>query len=90
MLPSKAIHTAEYNLAQLYKKGHGVSQSDEQTLKWYTKAAEHGESDAQYNLAQMYLNGEGTSKNLQLAKKWFQQAADSGDVDAKEMLKSLE
>ncbi|MFX6608441.1 tetratricopeptide repeat protein, partial [Acinetobacter baumannii] len=79
-----------YNLAHLYKKGHGVAQSDEQALKWYTKAAEHNESDAQYNLAQMYLNGEGTPKNLQLAKKWFQQAANTGDVDAKEMLKSLE
>ena len=73
----------------MYDKGKGVIQSSGEAFKWYSKAAEHNESDAQYNIGLMYLKGEGTEKNVQLAKQWLQLASNQGDLDAKELLKTF-
>ena len=73
----------------LYDKGRGVSQSERQAFEWYSKAAQHQDSDAQYNLGLMYLHGQGTAQNTSMAKKWLQQAAAQGDQEAKAALKNL-
>jgi uncharacterized protein len=45
-------------------------------VKWYTRAAEQGDSDAQYNLAIMYDEGEGVAQSDRDAIKWYTKAAE--------------
>lgn len=39
---------AQNNLAEIYRNGRGISQSDAEAVKWYSKAAEQGDSFAQF------------------------------------------
>ena len=43
----------QYNLGAMYDYGDGVEQSDEAAEKWYTLAADQGNTDAQYSLGVM-------------------------------------
>lgn len=46
-----------------------------QAIKWYTKAAEHGNAPAQNNLGTMYANGDGVERDNAEALKWYLKAA---------------
>ena len=41
---------AQFNLGIMYRKGHGVGQSDATSAKWYHKAADEEYAMAQHNL----------------------------------------
>jgi TPR repeat protein len=41
---------AQFNLGQLYLKGHGVPQDYVQARQWFERAALQGQATAQYNL----------------------------------------
>ena len=73
---------AQYDLALLHDKGLGVSQSDAEALRWYTRAAEQGDARAQYNLGLMYLNGQGVEPNLVLAYYWVSLSVAQGNANA--------
>ena len=60
----------------------GVPQSDENAVKWFTKAAEKGLASAQYNLGRCYENGDGISKSYEKAVEWYSKAANQGDARA--------
>ena len=47
---------SQYQLALCYRNGEGVEQSNEEAVKWYRKAAEHGNSDAQEALTELGYN----------------------------------
>ena len=80
--------TAQWNLGVMYGNGEGVSQDDE--VKWYTKAAEQGDVDAQqWNLGVMYDTGEGVPHDYKEAAKWYTKAAEQGDVDAQNHLGNM-
>lgn len=48
-------------------------------FKWYTKAAELGNSDAMNNLGILYENGQGVEKSYHKAFEWYTKAADLGN-----------
>jgi uncharacterized protein len=73
---------AQYDLAVLYDKGLGVSQSDAEALRWYTRAAEQGDARAQYNLGLMYMNGQGVEPHLVLAYYWMSLSVAQGNLNA--------
>lgn len=73
---------AQFELADCYRKGEGVSEDDVEAVKWYRKAAEQGDSDAQFYLGCCYDNGEGVGQNLAEAAAWYRKAAEQGHVSA--------
>ena len=62
---------AQYSLAFLIK-------DNKESLKWLTKSAEQGHSEAQYELGIQYLYGYGVDPNIRESTSWFQKAADNG------------
>ena len=66
---------AQYNLAQMYRHGHGVPQDYQAAAKWYRLAAEQGDATAQYNLGVMYADGQDVPQDYQAAVTWFKLAA---------------
>src|SRR6267142_5740713 len=56
---SRGDAIAQYNLALMYDKGQGVSQSYKEALSWYAKAAAQGLAQAQFNLGALYDDGQG-------------------------------
>ncbi|KAF9978077.1 hypothetical protein BGZ73_003817 [Actinomortierella ambigua] len=57
-------------------------QSDVEAFKWYTQAAEQGDSDAQLHLGLMYDKGRGVEQNEAEAIKWYTRAAEQGNTEA--------
>ncbi len=66
----------------MYSLGRGVDRNKAEAVKWYQKAAEHGDENAQSILCAMYFVGIDIHKDYYQAKKWCQKAADNGDQDA--------
>jgi len=102
---SRGNAVAQFNLAQMYETGEGVTQDDEEAAKWYRKAAEQenenaldnlvamcekGSVAAQFNLGGMYQDGMGVSQDDKIAAKWYQRAADQGHKAAKARLNKLQ
>jgi len=69
---------AQYNLAVMYLKGHGVAQDLDRAFDLQRRAAESGLAAAQHGLAFMYYRGEGVESDLKKAAMWFRRAADRG------------
>jgi uncharacterized protein len=46
-------------------------------LKWFRRAAAHGNPDAQNSLGQMYENGEGVQPDYVQAAHWYRKAAEN-------------
>ncbi len=53
-----------------------------QAIKWFTKAAEQGNTKAQQLVALMYKKGQGVKQDYAQTVKWFTKAAEQGDADA--------
>ena len=69
---------AQFNLAQLYDAGRGVSEDNAEAARLYRSAAEHGHVGAQVNLGRMYRDGRGVARDDSEAVRWYRQAADEG------------
>jgi len=67
-----------------------VPKDSAEAVKWYRKAAEHGNAVAQSNLGLMYANGIGVIKNPAQAHAWFNVAGSNGNEDAKKNLAIIE
>lgn len=73
---------AQYNLAQAYQVGRGVSVDLKLAQEWYLKAANQGHQDAQTNLGLiMFRNGDRNG-----AMPWIQKASDRGEPRAQYVL----
>ena len=79
---------AQYQLAALYRTGHGIDADYKQAFHWLLRSAEQGHPKAQYNLAKMYEKGWGTDSNNEQATIWYTKAADSGHILAQTWLKN--
>ena len=73
---------AQFNLGQLYIKGHGVPQDYVLARQWFEKAAVQGRAEAQTGLGTMYLTGHGVPQDYQQALLWFRLAAKQGNAMA--------
>jgi len=79
---------AQYNLADLYVHGEGVSQDDAKAFASFQKAAAHGHAGARIMLGSMYAAGRGTAKDLPAAYLWISAAALQGDPRGNALLLS--
>ena len=73
---------AQYNLAILYRSGHGVEKDLAQSRQWFLRAAEQGIAAAQYHLGYMYDTGEGVEQSDRYAFLWYRKAAEQGHPKA--------
>jgi TPR repeat protein len=76
---------AQYELGALYARGTGSTQSDEEAVRWWNKAAKQGDMSAQYSLALMHHSGRGgmpQSASDVVAFKSMLAAAEQGHVKA--------
>lgn len=81
---------AQFNLAQLYRLGHGIPADQALALHWYTEAARQGHGYAQYNLGVMYEFGHGTRPDAAQARLWYRRAADQDITAAEAALERLD
>ena len=83
--------TKTYTVKEQYEIGSAYYDKGnyQEAIKWYTKAAENGYTDAQSELGFMYLNGEGVDVNKTEAVKWLSLAGEKGDVLAQQALGDL-
>ena len=73
---------AQYNLAILYRGGHGVAKDLQKSHQWFLRAAEQGIAAAQYHLGYMYDTGEGVEQSDRYAFLWYRKAAEQGNPQA--------
>lgn len=74
-LAAKHDPTAEYYLGEMYRLGDGVPRSGPEAVKWLTRAADAGHTEAARQLGLLYLNGDDAVQDLAKARHWFNQAA---------------
>ncbi len=72
----------QYNLANRYLQGNGITKDVNKAVEWYKKAAETGYIFAQYKLAECYLKGEVVEKDETKAYEWWKKAALHGHADS--------
>ena len=80
----KDIHAPEAyaSLADAYEYGLMTLKPDaRQAVKWYTKAAEAGNSNAYMPLARLHESGIGTRQDFKAAAKWYTKSAEFGLAD---------
>lgn len=71
-----------YQRGRDYYEGNGVSESYEEAVKWYRKAAVQGHPVAMYRLGYCYEHGEGVSQSYEEAVIWYGKAAYEGNMKA--------
>ena len=70
-------------LAQMYRDGEGVKQSDKKSIKFYKMAAKRKHAAAQYALGNYYYNGStGFKQSYKKAIEYYTLAAKQGDTYA--------
>jgi TPR repeat protein len=72
---------AMLKLGEAYWTGDGVNKDKSEAVKWYRKAAEHGDVDAMCMLGEAYLDGDGVDEDKSETVKWFRKAAEHGNKD---------
>ncbi|MFA0036446.1 hypothetical protein AB4423_06845 [Vibrio chagasii] len=80
--PSPKDSASQYQLAQAYELGIGVSKNIDDAFYWYSQSAENGNADAQFRLAELYLAGTGGEPDNKLALEWFIKTALQGNKRA--------
>jgi len=66
----------------MFDSGDGVKQDHTEAVRWYRKAAEHGNVFAQNNLGVMYNKGDGVKQDYVEAVRWYLKAAEQGNISA--------
>lgn len=77
---------SRYKLGDYYFYGIGVSEDEEEAVKWYHVVAEKGYPAAQNMLGNLYYNGSGVPVNKEKAVEWYRRAAEQGDSQAQRNL----
>ena len=66
---------AQFNLGVMYADGAGVTEDDEEAVRWFRPAAEQGSASAQFALGDMYARGAGVAQDTVIAYMWLSLAA---------------
>lgn len=69
-------------VGHFYAYGRGVSQNDEEAVKYYKKAAKQNDMHAQFALGEMYAKREETFHDASKAIKWYTISAEQGNTRA--------
>lgn len=80
---------AQFQIAECYYKGRGVTISLKDSILWYNRAAEGGHARAQCTIALMTFLGRGIEKNPSEAWMWLKLSMDQNDDEAQRSYQSL-
>ena len=80
---------AEFQVAQLYDFGFGVTQNDQTALDWYRRAASHGSAAALRVVGDFYRKGRVVAADAAEAARWYRRAADGDDIRGQYQLAQL-
>lgn len=86
---SPALGQAEYQRAENYLNGKGVSQDSAQAAEWFWRSLEAGNTDAAVPLADLYLAGNGVSRSCTQARILLDTAAQKNNTIAIKKLAEL-
>lgn len=89
-MAQKGDAEAQFQLGARFALGEGVTQSYEEAVKWYRKAARHNHASAQYALGVCYAEGLGVRQSLSKSEKWHRKAAGQGHPLAQHNLNILQ
>jgi len=73
---------SQASLGFLYYSGKGVQRDDQQSLLWFSRAAEAGQPTAQFFLGVQYFFGRGVRRDLARAYSWCDIALTNGFPDS--------
>ena len=73
---------AQFNLADCYNHGKGISKDKAKAVYWFRKSADQGFAVAQLYLGVCYCFGYGVAEDKAKAFYWYAKAAGQGDADA--------
>lgn len=76
---------AQYILAQMYANGYGTVQNYVNSVSYYTKAVNQGNTEAYMDLAKIYAEGKFAQRNMIKAHTLFNIAASEGNSRAAEI-----
>lgn len=65
-----------------YEMGIGVEDNETEAFKYYTLAADNGNTTSMYRTGLCYYNGVGVKQNYAEAYRWFTDAAGNGNIAA--------
>jgi uncharacterized protein len=86
-LTADNIVLAYYDIGIMFAAGHDIPKNNQESIKWYTKAAKQGHVKSQEALAALYLGGEQAPQDFKKAAKWVQQIAkQQGDANFQKIL----
>ncbi|KAI9203539.1 uncharacterized protein BJ171DRAFT_425363 [Polychytrium aggregatum] len=74
---------AQFDLAECYRNGTGVTQDHTKAAGLYRRLAECGISRAQIALGRCYESGEGVDQDYDTAVEWYSRAADQENEDGR-------
>ena len=78
---------AQCKLGMMYLNGsNGLKQDYLQAFRWFSEAAEMGNSSAMFQLGKLYEQGLGVEADTDEALKWYKSAVDGGNDEAKAYL----
>jgi TPR repeat protein len=80
---------AQFELANAYYTGKGVTKDIDKAIKWYRRVAAKGYTVAQHNLGVIYSQGVGVPQDYLKASEWYSKAAEQGDARAQNNLADL-
>ena len=89
-LADRGDKNAQFALGTLYDPDLNLSKLTNpdvnQSIGWYTKAAEQGQPNAQFNLGRFFYDGKYVTQNFATAVFWFEKSAVQGVAPAKSVL----
>jgi len=77
---------AQFLLGDVYEKGCGVAEDEEEAARWFRKAANQGYVLAQQFLGALLARGGGDAQRDKEAVLWFMKAVAQGDAQAQHFL----
>lgn len=79
-LVEKGDSKAQYQLANMYMDGKGVTQDFDKAIQLYELSAKQGLVEAQYYLGVIYDKGRGATQDDVKAREWYRLAAEGGNA----------
>ncbi len=80
---------AQYDLAERYHDGLGMTRNYSEALRWFLKAAQQGHAKARLNAGMMLFLGRGHAPDEAEAVKWLVLASEGGEAQAKTALDAM-
>ncbi len=71
---------AQFNLGILYYEGKGVDRDRNESIFWFSKAAQAGHAQAQYNLGHLLVEKQQDLAQVRRGVVWWKRSAENGSI----------